>query len=869
MATVYLAEDRKYGRQVAVKVLKTEFGSVLGAERFLREIEVSARLTHPHILPLHDSGESDGLLYYVMPYVAGESLRDRLRRERQLPLHDALQIARDVAEALSYAHDRGVIHRDIKPANILLQSGQAFVADFGIARALSAAGGDKLTETGLAIGTPAYMSPEQASGDSEVDGRSDLYALGCVLYEMLAGQPPFTGTAESLLLQHLTAEPLNITAVRPAVPARVAAALDCALAKTPADRFSTLAQFADAITPREAAGVIPASPWPATSRPARRTWLRPALFGIAALALLSLMSTATGSSVARWLHTAPVAPLIAQEQERIGIAVMPFQNLSAQDTHAYFAGGLHDELLNQLARVAALKVISRTSVASYQGTAKPVRQIASELGVRSVVEGTVQVVGSRLRVNVHLIDAGTDEHLWSEKYDRTLDDAFAIQSDVAQQVVAAVGARLGASERERLAQSPTGNAEAYRIFLQGREYHRRPGRARQDLESAQQLYERALALDGDFALAQAELSQVHGLMYWLRYDPSRERIARQLEAAEEALRLTPRLPEAHLAIGLAHYYGRRDYAAALSEFEVALQFKPSDALLWAQVGYANRRLGNWTDVYAALERAVQLDPRDASLFFDLGGHSYRFTRRYADAVQSYDRALALAPDLRAASVRKGLTYVLWRGELDTLRAVLERLPLEADLADLGLAAAQRATLLLIERQADSLLALLRSLRPKVLEGTDFFLPTSLYAGWAHQLREDRAAAKAAFESALVHLDTAAADMADDWRVHAARGLALAGLGRQEAALREARWLEQSAIYRDDAVQGTWLAEERARVLAQAGAASAALDEIERLLEGPSNLSIHSLRLDPRWDPIRGHPRYAALLARHAPTYSSR
>src|SRR5207302_1254426 len=248
MAIVYLARDVKHDRPVALKVLRPELAASLGTERFLREINLAARLTHPHILPLHHSGEAAGFLYYVMPYVEGESLRDRLTRERQLPLEDAVQIGREVADALSYAHAQGVVHRDIKPENILLESGHAVVSDFGIARAINAAAGDKLTETGLAVGTPLYMSPEQGVGSTELDGRSDIYSLGCMLYEMLAGQPPFVGpTAESIVRQHLIADPPAVTGVRPGTPPEVAQALERALAKTPADRYPTAAAFAAAL----------------------------------------------------------------------------------------------------------------------------------------------------------------------------------------------------------------------------------------------------------------------------------------------------------------------------------------------------------------------------------------------------------------------------------------------------------------------------------------------------------------------------------------------------------------------------------------------------------------------------------------------
>ncbi len=853
MAVVFLAEDLRHHRRVALKVLRPELAAEIGTERFLREIEMAAGLNHPHILPLHDSGEAGGFLYYVMPYMERESLRARLTREKQLPLDDALQIAREVADALSYAHSHGVVHRDIKPENILLQSGHAVVADFGIARAITAAGGGT-TAAGMVLGTPAYMSPEQAAGSRDVDGRSDLYSLGCVLYEMLAGQPPFTGpTAESLAHQHLSVAPRPVTDLRPAVPGWVAAAVQRALAKTAADRFSPVARFAEALAHRESAAVTAAPPAARAPR-ARRPW-RLALLGGAAVVVVSaaLLVLRPGRHA-----PAPARPAHARSE----IAVLPFQNLSAEGPHAYFAGGLHDELLTQLAKVAALKVISRTSVMGYQGSPKPLKAIATELGVGSVVEGSVQVVGGRLRVTVQLIDAATDEHLWAERYDRTLEDAFAIQSEVAQQIVAAVGAVLTHAEQGRLTAAPTPNAEAYRLYLQGREYWNRPGYLRQNFETAQQLFERALVLDPNFALAHAALSQVHGGMYWWRYDPSAARAARQREGAEAALRLAPDLPQAHTAIGLAYYRGRRDYRRALDEFATALKGLPNDAELWGLIGYIHRRLGNWNDVSAALEKAVQLNPRDASLYFDLGGQTYQAMHRYADAVSAYDRALSLAPDLHGAAIRRGSTYVLWQGQFDSLRAVLSRTPRDTELGPLGDVAAQRAVLRLWERNADGLLQMIQVAHTNVFDGIDFFLPGALYTAWAHQLRGDQAAARASFDSARLRLDSALKELPDDWRVHAARGLALAGLGRRDEALREARWLQQSVVYREDAYKGPLVAEERARILAQAGDAEAALDEIERLLAGPSWLSVHTLRLDPRWDPIRNHPRFKALLAKY-------
>jgi len=845
MATVYLAQDLKHDRAVALKVLKPELAHALGPERFLREIQVTAQLDHPHILPLLDSGDAGGFLYYVMPYVQGETLRTRLTREKQLPLDDAFQIAAEVADALNYAHGQGIVHRDIKPENLLLAGRHVRVADFGIARAVTAAGGDSLTATGVAIGTPAYMSPEQAGGSKDLDGRSDLYSLGCVLYEMLAGHPPFTGgTAHEILARHSMDAVPSLAAARPTVPEGLERAIATALAKVPADRFSTAAQFADALARRGSSATVGAA------RSSRR---------VARLAVIAVAGMVTVGGAILMLRPSPKAPGYA----RTAIAVLPFQNLSAQGPHAYFAGGLHDELLTQLSKVAALKVISRTSVMGYESTKTPLRQIASELGVGSVVEGSVQIEGSRLRVNVQLIDAATDAPVWAERYDRTLDDAFAIQSDVAQRIVAAVGAALSDAEQQRLAAVPTANAEAYRLYLQGREYLIRPGFLRRNEEIAQQLFETALARDPGFALAHAALSEVHGRMFWFRYDPSPARAARQRAEAEAALRLAPELPQAHVAMGLAHFWGRRDYRRALEEFRVALKGLPNDARVWQLIGTVHRRLGNWDEVLAAFEKATQLNPRDAQLFFGFGGYTYQLMHRYADAVRAYNRALSLAPDLYDAALAKGWTYVRWQGQLDTLRAALSQVPTAAELGPRGTRAALHVQLLHWERNADSLLQVLTMARAPVFEGQDFLLPSSLYAAWAHRLRGDRPAARAAFDSARVLLDSVVRELPDDWRVHAARGLALAGLGRRDETLQETRWLQQSVVYREDALQGPQVAEDRARILAQAGEVEAALDEIERLLAGPSWLSVHTLRLDPLWDPIRDHPRFKALLAKYA------
>ncbi|HEX5818981.1 MAG TPA: serine/threonine-protein kinase, partial [Gemmatimonadales bacterium] len=414
MATVYLAEDLKHGRRVAIKVLRPELVVALGAERFLQEIRTSASLRHPHILPLYDSGSADGLLYYVMPLVEGESLRDRLAREKQLPIDEALAIAREVADALGYAHGRGVVHRDVKPDNILLENGHAIVADFGIARAVSAAGGERLTQTGMAIGTPAYMSPEQAAGDPDVDGRSDLYSLGCVLYEMLGGQPPFTGpTAEAITRQHLVTVAAPVTNLRPTVPADIAGVLARTLAKNPADRFSPAAQFVHALSAPAAIATMPIA---AASRPgAARSPIRLALVAAGALAVL------TGA----WFGFRRLAAGVqATKIERI--AVLPMDNQTGDSSQAFFADGMTRELIGVLTD-AGVRTLGHRAAAAYRGSALSPAEIARELGVDAIVTGTVLQAGDVVQVAAELTDPRTGDNLWARTFSRPAPDVVTLQ----------------------------------------------------------------------------------------------------------------------------------------------------------------------------------------------------------------------------------------------------------------------------------------------------------------------------------------------------------------------------------------------------------------------------------------------------------
>jgi serine/threonine-protein kinase len=834
MAEVYLARDLRHERPVALKVLRPELAESLGSERFLREIQIAAQLNHPHILSLFDSGEADGVLWYTMPFIEGESLRDRLNREQQLPIDDALQITKEVADGLGYAHSLGVVHRDIKPENILLSGGHALVADFGIARAVTEAGGDKLTQTGIVVGTPAYMSPEQGAGSGNVDARSDIYSLGCVLYEMLAGEPPYTGpTAPAIVAKKMSEPTPRISVVREAVPGPVEEALTKALSKTPADRYVTAEQFTTALAVDVRAY---------ERRYTQKRLLRGA--GIVSAAVVVIGAGTYGTM--RYRAVTNATPLTA-------IAVLPFDNLSAEGANAHIAIGLHDELLTQLAKVAALSVRGRQSVIGYAGTDKPTDQIGEELSVGAIVQATVFTERNRLRVNVHLVDAANDESVWTDTYTETLDDAFSIQSDIAQQVVAAVGAALTQAEADLLVAEPTDNPEAYRLYLQGQEYRLRAGNDQQALEIAQEMYERAIALDPNFALAYAAVSRIHGLIYWYGYDRSPVRENAMRAAADSAQRLAPDLAETREAVIYVHYYGDLDYERALEEAQAAVEQTPGSAPLWRTVAYLHRRLGHWDEVFAAYEQAGALDPLYA---MSSPGETYRILKRYEEAVEAFDWALDLAPDFHGARLRRAWTYAQWRGDLDSVRLVVQQV--EGGFGDRGSHDRWRIRLAMFERQPEVMLEVLDATEEATLAARLAYEPVPLYAAWAYQVRGDAVAASRSFTEALMHLDSVLRERPDEWQIGVGRGLALAGLGRTAEALQEAERLLQSPEYVDRFTK-PFIDENRAMIFAQLGMADEAVAELEPLITGPSWTSAHLVRLDPRYDPIRSDPRFQALL----------
>ena len=585
MATVYLAHDLKHDRDVAIKVLRDDVAQSVGRERFLREIRLAAKLSHPHILPLFDSGDADGTLCYVMPVVRGQSLRERLDAERQLPIAEAVRTASEVAGALDHAHRLGIIHRDIKPENILLQDGHVLVADFGIGKAISDAPGDTLTQIGMSVGTPAYMSPEQAVGE-EVDGRSDLYSLGCVLYEMLVGEPPFTGpTIQAVIAKGFVQTPTDVAALREGVPRSVARAVQQVLARVAVDRHDTAALFLAALNEREA-------------------------------------STATLTTLAQ------------------SLAILPFENLSADPDNQYFADGIADDILDALVQIDGLHVAARASAFSFRGKQDALAEIGRALNVATVLQGSLRRSGNRMRLAVQLISVRDGYHLWSERFDRELVDVFAVQDEIS----AAIAARLRVAfvaPALPAGKATTAEVQAFELVAKGRALLSLRGAS---LLEARACLERAVELDPRNADAYAVLGET--LRSFVTYGLMSVAEGRPLAKAAltRSLELAPDSATAMGALGNVSSTLDHDPDAALVWWERALALRPR--LSEVRVLYAMNGLilGRRDDEHGMrqLTRAVSDDPR--SVFCAcLNSLGLIATGRSADAVAEVERACELAP----------------------------------------------------------------------------------------------------------------------------------------------------------------------------------------------------------------------------------
>ena len=600
MATVYLAHDRRHDRKVALKVLRADVSESLGADRFVREIRLAARLNHPNILPVFDSGEvatENGrpMLFYVMPVIEGRTLRERLDESKELTVDETISIASGIAAALDYAHKNDVVHRDIKPENILLHGGHALVADFGIGKALtSASTGAGITQIGVSVGTPAYMSPEQASGDDELDGRSDLYSLGCTMFEMLTGKVPFTGpTTNSVIAQRFTTNAPAVVTLRPSVPGSISRAVSRLLERDPANRFRTGAELIESLRSK--------SPLP----------------------------DSTDKS----------------------IAVLPFANMSADADNEYFSDGITEEIINALVQVPGLRVAARTSVFAFKGKSEDLRAVAAKLGVQTLLEGSVRKAGNRIRITAQLINADDGLHIWSERFDRELDDIFEVQDDIARTIASRLKAQI--QPETTLVRPPTTDLEAYDLYLRGRHFweQRGPGLAR-----ALQYFEAALARDPDYALAYAGVADVYNLLAFYGVMRPREAIPKARAAANRALEINPDLAEAHCALGYAVQAYDWDAIASEKLLRRAIDLKPTyvTARYWLAACLSAQR--RTAEAVECDEEAVRIEPLSVFAHVHLAW-MLAVANRLDEAERRIQHALEISPDALMARWLGGQIHI--------------------------------------------------------------------------------------------------------------------------------------------------------------------------------------------------------------------
>jgi serine/threonine protein kinase/tetratricopeptide (TPR) repeat protein len=859
---VFRARQKSLNRTVALKVIGLgQWATQAHLKRFRLEAEAAASLEHPCIVPIYEVGERDGSCYFSMKFVEGGQLDAVVKRE-QMPIRRAVELIGKVARTVHYAHEHGILHRDIKPGNILLDAkGEPHLTDFGLARLLETE--STVTRTMEVLGTPSYMAPEQAVGNNAaVSGATDVYGLGAVLYQLLTGHPPFAGgtTFETIKLL-LDTEPRQPRLWNPKIDRDLATICLKCLDKDPQRRYSsalTLAEDLDRWLKHEP--IL-----------ARRTgifargkkWVRRNPTG--ALLAGSLVALATAAGWIVWKSEFIRHPLTT------GIAVLPFENLSDEKEHAFFADGVQDDILIKLAKIADLKVISRTSVMQYRGK-QDVRQIANALRVSHVLEGTVRRSGGKVHVNAQLVDTRTDAGVWAEEYDRDLNEVFAIETEVAQSIANRLRAKVSARERLAMQERPTQDLVAYDFFVHAAslidEASYAPEQERwKDYFQAVELLDQAIARDPAFLLAYCRLAEAHDELYFQNGDHTPSRLELANAAINSAFRLKPDSADAHLALARHLYHGYFDYDHARDELAIAARTLPNDARIFEWTGYIDRRQNRWHEAVRNFERAMELDPRNVKILTG-AAVTYNVMRDYGQARETSDRLITLEPNNIHARVLRARIDFDERADTRPLHAVIEKI-LRDDPASAGNLVGSRFYLALYEHDfasADRALApLIENKYTTFRVRTDEMYFSRAYAeGLLARSKGDVAAARAAFTAARAQQEEAVRARPDDGPTFCLLGLIDAGLGRKEEALREGRRALELTPVAKDTNAGPQVLYFFAVICAWTGERDLAIEQLETLAKMPLGVSYGDLRLDPHWDPLRGDPRFDKIVASLAP-----
>jgi non-specific serine/threonine protein kinase len=848
MGVVYKAHDTKLDRLVALKFLPQQIAvSVEDKARFLQEAKAISALNHPNIATIHDIDEVDGPAYadasagkqkfLVLEYIPGGTLKSKLKRlkseDREFSIGEVLDYGIQAAEALAHAHRHQIVHRDVKTDNLMFtEEGKVKLTDFGLAKLR---GSVQVTKTGTTVGTAAYMSPEQIRGE-QVDHRSDIFSFGVVLYELLTSHLPFRGEFETALSYSILNEnPPPVKSLRKNTPAALESVIDRCLEKEKTKRYHSAEEVVEAL--REVRQEI--SPAIKTKKKGGKI---PLLVGGALLVVAVI--------VIAYLFW-PERPITAAEKS---IAVLPFKNMSDNKEDEYFSDGITEDIIARLSKISHLKVISRTSVMQYKGVAKPLREIGKELGVATILEGSVRRAGNRIRIVGQLIDAISDEHIWADTYDRELKDVFAIQSDVAEQIAAVLEVRLSPRETERIEHKPTENVAAYSYFLRGNSY---VSGGYENSRNAIQMYEKAISEDSTFALAYAKLSQAHQYQYWFYIDRTGERLSMAREAAEKAVQLDPGLAEGYVAMGQYFYHGFLDFDKALEFLRAAEEREPNNATALSLIGYVYRRSGEWQRSLPYLTKALEIDPRSASISFNLAITNLQ-QREFIDAERYFDRSIALSPGWPEPYCLRAWSSLNKEGFTQVTRAHL--------LTYLKIGEGEQLTTIIPDEQPWWLLRVVdRELQDIVMRMSlkSFGVDTLSYyltKGFVCRIQHRNDLARAYFDTVRALSTNKIAFEADVARFHSLLGVAFAGLGEKEKALREAEKATRMLPVSKDALWGRTMTENLALVYAMTGEEERAIETLEYLMSIPGMISPRFLEADPIWNSLRSYPRFQKLPA---------
>jgi serine/threonine protein kinase/Flp pilus assembly protein TadD len=869
MGEVYLARDERLGRKAALKLLPENLTTdEAQLSRFKNEARSASALNHPNILTVYEIGAEGNRQFIATEFIEGVTLRASLVSGRINP-HAAAEIAVQVASALVAAHEAGVVHRDIKPENIMLRpDGYAKVLDFGIAKLTEQrlASHDHAVETtamlqtraGLVLGTARYMSPEQARGQ-KVDARTDIWSLGVVLYEMVGGIPPFRGeTPSDCIASILTTEPPPLSGVLPDVPLKLESILEKALRKKSDERYHTIKEMLADL--RILKGELEAdSSLPHTKARAQSIIGKIKRRKVGMLLTLATAALLAAAAVAYSFLFVTPAPRLNEKS----IAVLPFENLSEEKSNAYFADGIQDEILTRLSKIADLKVISRTSTQRYKKKSQKLSEIANQLGVANLLEGSVQKTNDQVRVNVQLIRAANDSHIWAETFDRRLIDIFSVETEVAKAIADQLRAKLTGQEEQVIAARPTNNPEAYDAYLRGLAYTLKTGSSPANTLSAQKYLKEAVRLDPKFALAWALLSYVDALGYvTLNLQPTVALREETGQAAETALTLQPNLGEAILAKGYYYYACLKDYDAAVRYFEQARQFLPNNSQIPESLAYVARRRGQWDRSESYFNEAERLDPRNVSLLTQ-HAQSYVIVRRFPEALRKFDQVLDVIPDdVDILAQKAGITQA--QGDLQRAAALLAPLHPSAD--DTGALEIQVYQAIL-ERRPAQMISRLKEVLAKPDPALGFNNgELRFWLGWAQEVAGDHAAAQESFRQARTELEPFLKEQPDNYLLIGDLALVNMGLGDKAAAFALAEQAMTVLPLEKDVVDGPAPIEILARVAAQLGEPDRAIAALQKLLSIPSEgalawrgpLTPALLRLDPMFDPLRNDPRFQRL-----------